>query len=103
MARERATLPHWPGFLREQERLPAQCLQASRLVRGKSAQHVAGEADFQSGAKNIGGWAGPWIPLEVVEVEQQARVKRTPAPVWRRFWLKLAAERLKKTSRRTRV
>jgi hypothetical protein len=36
---------------------------------------VTGEADFQSGAKNVGGWAGPWIFLEIVEVEQQARVK----------------------------
>ena len=44
-------------------------------MRGQSAQHVAGDADFQCGAKNVGGWAGPWISLEVVEVEQQARVK----------------------------
>lgn len=44
-------------------------------MSGKSAQHVAGEADFQSGAKNISGRAGPWILLEVVKVEQPARVK----------------------------
>lgn len=43
-------------------------------MSGKSAQYVAGEAHFKSGAKNVGGWAGPWISLEVVEVEQQARV-----------------------------
>ena len=35
---------------------------------------MVGEAHFKSGAKNVGGWAGPWISLEVVEVEQQARV-----------------------------
>jgi hypothetical protein len=43
----------------------------SRVVSWKSAQYVAGEAHFQSGAKNVGGWAGPGISLEVVEVEQQ--------------------------------
>jgi hypothetical protein len=48
---------------------------ASRVVSGKGAQHATGEADFQGGTKNISGWAGRWIPLEVVEVEQQARVK----------------------------
>jgi hypothetical protein len=62
------------GFLGQGEN-SAQCLQASRVVRGKSAQHAAGEADFQCGAKNVGGWAGSWIPLEIVKVEEQARVK----------------------------
>lgn len=55
--------------------LSAPCLPGSRVVRGKSAQHMAGEAHFQSGAENVGCWARPWVPLKVVEVEQQARVE----------------------------
>jgi len=50
-------------------------LETSGIVSGNSAQNVAGEADFQCRAKNVCGSSGAGILLQVVKIEQEARMK----------------------------
>lgn len=86
----------------QSERKPfSSILNTSGIASVNSTQNVAGEVYCQNRAESVCGSAGAWILLEVVKVEQKARMRCVPRTEVQAAWTRAGSFGLRPTCRQT--